>query len=131
MNPKLEHNRFVVNDLNSSIEFYKKLGFQPKWTGTQPTGENWVHIHLGDFYLSLSQRTVKKNLKPKLEQYEKLYGFLHMGWVIHDLKVYKRILQTNNIPFKEIETQEGSHLYFFDPDNNEIELIEYKNQDYV
>lgn len=124
--PKLEHNRFVVNDLDRSIEFYQSLGFKIKWDGYQPSGNRWVHIHLGEFYLSISQRSHKERIREVPDDYKEMYGYQHMGWVVDNIKGFRKKLDTLRIIYNKVETEVGFHSYFFDPDNNEIELIEYK-----
>lgn len=115
-----------MNDLQLSIKFYRLFGFEISWEGNQPTGESWVHIRKGDFYLSLSQRRTPSNKRKATQEYGEMYGFQHMGWVVDCIDFYRSTLEKNNILKTDIETNEGYHTYFYDPDNNEIELIEYK-----
>lgn len=125
--PRLEHNRFVATDLEECIAFYQSVfGFEISWEGTQPTGERWVHLKLGDMYLSISQceSQIPKRVIPK--DSKQMHGYQHMGWVVEDLDEYRNALAEHNVKFAEVQTEVASHIYFFDTENNEIELVRYK-----
>ena len=125
--PKLEHNRFVVSNLEDCVSFYQNLfGFEISWEGKQPTGERWVHLKKGEMYLSISQAVLPKNKRIIPEDYSIMNGYQHMGWVVQDIEDYKNVLMENEINYKEVKTEVGNHIYFFDPANNEIELTQYK-----
>ena len=128
MKPYLEHNRITVYNLEECIIFYKDLfGFEVRWEGFVPSGEKWVHLGTDSCYLSLSQAVLNTSKRVHPSSYDEFQGYTHMGWVVSNLESYSKKL--SDLGVKDLvhkETDEGNHIYFFDPHGNEVELIEYK-----
>lgn len=120
----LEHVNMSVADLERSIEFYRgALGFEPRWRGTNSSGEPAAHVGNAVNYIALFQ--VGGGERAGEPDYDRA-GLNHFGWVVEDLAAAKRRLAELGVtPHFEQDYEPGRRLYFFDPDGIEVELVEY------
>ena len=125
---RLEHTNLTVSDLERSIAFYHDaLGFDVRWRGQAVGTTRMVPAaHVGpagdEFYCALFESE-----KPGRAPYDYATpGFNHFGIVVDDLAaVTTRVEAAGAKVHMSFEYDPGRHVYFFDPDGTEIELIEY------
>ncbi|QFU77075.1 VOC family protein [Halioglobus maricola] len=120
---RIEHANITVTNVNASVAFYQKLfGAHIRWQGTTSAGNRAAHVGVEDTYLSLFEADSEGRAPAG---YEKV-GFNHLGFEVDSLDHFRTLLGDLGVEPTEVEEYEpGSRLYFFDPDGNEIELIEY------
>lgn len=118
---RFEHVNLSCRDIYATQKFYQTLF--PDWF-VRAEGTGWMHLGNEQFYLSLF---VEPSHTPRIHHPYDSIGINHIGFVIHDGKAMQKILDKNNIAYEvnddAPETQ--FRVYLNDPDDNEIELIEY------
>ncbi len=125
---KLAHIALKVSDLERSIAFYSKLGFELK-----------EKIELEKFSSTIAFLKAKEggaelelvyNWKEKAEPGSQ-QGFLHLGIEVEDLEQFIKELEEKGIAVscQPFETPDGTKICFIsDPDGYEIELIQPKEK---
>lgn len=122
---RIEHIHFVVSDLKASIIFYQAAF--PQWKvlrkGTTlrggKTGE-WVHFGNEFHYIAFT----------KYHSLTDIFlgtGFAHVGFEVEDIdSVSKRLIAAGAEVASSGDPQRyRKNIYFFDPDGNEIEFVQY------
>lgn len=130
MNLKLEHANLTVTDIDDMVRFLRTAF--PNFRVRHDEGEGtdrWVHVGTDDYYIALNQAGESEQERRVL--YSKTPGFNHLAWQIDDADgLRKRLLEAG---FKD-STLPNSHpfrkrVYFFDPDGNEWEFVEYLSEE--
>jgi catechol 2,3-dioxygenase-like lactoylglutathione lyase family enzyme len=122
---RFEHINMACKDMEATARFYQILF--PDWRvraeGTY-NGDRWMHLGNHQFYLAL-------NNAPTLERVHPLYeaiGVNHVGFVIEDGEKMQALLGANGIEYYTLDSPETKYrIYVFDPDGNEVELVEYQS----
>jgi catechol 2,3-dioxygenase-like lactoylglutathione lyase family enzyme len=121
---RFEHVNLSCRDIHATQKFYQALF--PDWF-VRAEGAGWIHFGNEQFYLSLF---AEPSHTPRTHHAYDSIGINHIGFVIQDGKAMQEILNKNNIAYEvnddAPETQ--FRVYLNDPDDNEIELIEYTNE---
>lgn len=119
---RFEHVNLSCRDVSKTRRFYQTLF--PDWF-VRAEGDGWIHLGNESFYLSLFEEP-SHTLRTH-SPYDSV-GINHIGFVIQDGEVMRAILDASQIEYElhsdAPETQ--FRVYIFDPDGNEIELIEYQ-----
>jgi lactoylglutathione lyase/glyoxylase I family protein len=137
MNPKIIHAAYRVKDLNRSMEFYKKLGFNYAYDIKRDDGSVWLAYLANDAHQFIE-------LFPGREGPDKATNetFFHVCYLVEGIQELGRRLQDegitlyqgpaylNNIapvPFIGDQLAKCNSRAFFliDPDGNDIEIMEY------
>ncbi len=123
----IEHANFTVTDLDRSIAFYTDLfGWRVRWRGTTNAGTPAAHVGDDRSYFALFQASLDGH---RSSEYERP-GFNHLGVVVENLdEMAERLRKLGVTPGEEHDYEPGRRRYFFDPDGNEIELVEYEPAD--
>lgn len=120
----LEHVNLTVADVERATAFYESLlGMHVRWEGKLENGRRAVHVGDERCYLALFE--AQRPGRPSLD-YD-VPGINHYGFVVDDLEAARdrlRRLGVNDIMWVD-HYEPGRRLYFFDPDGNEVELVEY------
>jgi len=121
----LEHVNLTVSDVERSTAFYKQiLGYQVRWRGEFGSGAAGVHIGDDRHYLALMEAEVPGRVEQRMD----IVGLNHFGFVVDDIEsVKRRLIEMGVEPHGEQTYDPGKHLYFFDPDGIEVELVEYES----
>ncbi len=122
---RFEHVNLSVSDIERSITFYcDLLGLQVRWKGQTNNGAPAAHIGDELFYIALFQAD-RPGSGPR--DYSTV-GMNHFGFVVDSLDEMKsRLTKAGITPHAEQEYDPGRRLYFFDPDDIEVELVEYES----
>ncbi|MCA9299632.1 MAG: VOC family protein [Phycisphaerales bacterium] len=119
----LEHVNLTVTDLDRAIRLYSDLlGLRVRWRGVG--GDGTPAAHLGDdrSYLAFFEAKAPG-------RFEKDYGVAglnHFAFVVEDLDASCALLRSMGLePTDVIDYDPGRRVYFRDPDNIEVELVEY------
>ncbi len=119
----LEHVNLTVSNLERSLAFYQQIfGYQVRWQGNFGSGAKGAHLGDDRQYISL----MEADSPGRAEQRMDIVGINHIGFVVDDIESVKaRVIEMGVEPHSEQTYDPGKHLYFFDPDGIEIELVEY------
>jgi len=119
----LEHINLTVSDLDRSIAFYTDLlDLQTRWKG--PIDGERLGAHIGDdrSYLAMFEGSTDG---PVDHDYSRP-GINHFGFIVDDLDDARRRLDRLGATVHlEADYEPGRRIYCFDPDGNEVELVEY------
>ena len=126
----LEHANITVNNLESSITFFKTAfpDFETRGGG-ETNGRNWIHLGNDITYIALNE-SVEQKLNVK--DYSKP-GINHLGFVVEDVEIIAdRLLKAgfNRDYPKQVENFRIRE-YFADADGNEYEFVQYLSDDII
>ncbi|GAA6617331.1 VOC family protein [Scytonema sp. NUACC26] len=120
---RFEHINISCKDINATQKFYQSLF--PDWYVRAEgvfNGRYWRHLGNNQFYIALNDEANQERVHVP---YEKI-GINHVGFVIRDGEVMKKLLDEEGIEYYTMTAPETKHrIYVNDPDGNEIELVEY------
>ncbi len=121
---RFEHVNLSCRNIRTTQQFYQTLF--PDWF-IRAEGAGWMHFGNEQFYLSLfaePSHTIRTH-----QPYDSI-GINHIGFVIQDGKAMQKILDSNGIEYEvnDDAPETKFRVYLNDPDDNEIELIEYTSE---
>ena len=131
MTCRLEHANISVRDIEGLIRFLKTAfpEFQVRGEGIC-NGVRWVHVGTNDNYIALNQA------KADSERHRKPYsgdepGVNHLAYEVDDAELLRARLKAAG--YRE-STPPNVHphrrrVYFYDPDGNDWEFVQYFSQD--
>ena len=122
----LEHVNLTVTDLDASVAFYCRLfDFRVRWEGKAIGSEGLVRAsHVGDDRVYLALFEAEQPGAAPLDY--GCAGVNHFGFVVEDLDATRRrIAEMGLSPHHDLAYDPGEHVYVFDPDGIEIELVRY------
>mmetsp|Transcript_8719 Transcript_8719/g.14813 ORF Transcript_8719/g.14813 Transcript_8719/m.14813 type:complete len:205 (+) Transcript_8719:98-712(+) len=117
-----------VSDVQKSVYFYVNiLGFQPIPRPEFDVEGEWLWGHGLNFHIvKTSNPEARQILRTRRIKYfhDNLPSVDHIAFIAKDISVVKRLLQEENVYFREFNYEKtGIHqLFFFDPDGNAIEV---------
>jgi catechol 2,3-dioxygenase-like lactoylglutathione lyase family enzyme len=120
----LEHVNLTVADAERSAAFYRDLlGFTLRWKGELPDGRALRHVGDDRHYLALFEAD---RAGPVDHDYDRV-GVNHFGFVVDNLDAARdRLIELGVTQVTDtIDYAPGRRLYFHDPDDYEVELVEY------
>jgi catechol 2,3-dioxygenase-like lactoylglutathione lyase family enzyme len=128
---RLEHANLCVRDLAGMIRFLQTAfpEFRIRGEGSTAEGARWMHVGTDETYIALSQARVK----PAAEwvPYRGVPGINHLAYEVDDVDAmrtrmtaagYKDSTPPNKHPHRK-------RLYFFDPEGNDWEFVQYLSKD--
>lgn len=131
MGTRLEHANLHVRDLDAMLRFVQTAfpDFRIRGQGTSWTGARWVHVGSDDTYLALSQAS-QQPAEPWVP-YAGKPGLNHLGYEVDDAAALRARLAAAG--YRE-STVPNAHpgrrrVYFYDPEGNDWEFIEYLSSD--
>lgn len=119
----LEHVNLTVRDVDRATAFYRDLfGFHVRWKGETMNGLAAAHVGDDRQYLAIFEAGTDRDIDHDYTR----PGVNHLGFVVDDLDAARARLAELGIPVKfEADYEPGRRLYFHDPDDYEVELVEY------
>jgi catechol 2,3-dioxygenase-like lactoylglutathione lyase family enzyme len=128
---RLEHANLLVRALDATVRFVQSAfpEFVVRAEGLSPAGRRWLHLGTDTTYLALSEASVEPPIP--WVPYSGVPGMNHLGYEVGDVAAVRgRLLAAG---FRE-STVPNAHphrtrTYFYDPDGNDWEFIEYHSDD--
>ena len=107
MQIRLEHANLCVRDIEVMIRFFKTAfpEFRARGEGKSRDGTRWVHVGTNDTYIALGQ--AKADSERHWMPYSGEPGVNHLAYEVDDRK----------------------RVYFYDPEGNDWEFVQYFSQD--
>ena len=131
MTVRLEHANLIVRDIDATIRFLRTAfpEFRIRFDGLDPRGFRWVHIGTDDTYIALTQSIVEP--KECWRPYAGIPGVTHLAYEVDDVASLRERLrsagyQDSTVPNKHPYRK---RIYFYDPDGNDWEFIQYLSND--
>jgi catechol 2,3-dioxygenase-like lactoylglutathione lyase family enzyme len=128
---RLEHANICVRDIEPMMHFLKTAfpEFLMRGEGKSRDGTRWVHIGTNDTYIALGQ--AKADSKRHWMPYSGEPGVNHLAYEVDDVESLRARL--NAAGYRE-STVPNAHphrkrVYFYDPDGNDWEFVQYFSQD--
>jgi len=114
----LEHMLLFSDQPRRLQRFYEDLfGHRVTWASEAGDDPTWIHLTGGRSYLSIFRRRTDP---------PQAAGFQHMGWVVDDLPAFREHLAARGVTIhRDLVTREADHVYLYDPDRHEVELVHY------
>ena len=98
------------------------IGFKVRWKGNLEDGRPVAHIGDDRQYIALFQAASPGHAEIDMTT----VGLNHFGFVVESLDEMKsRLVELGVSPSEEQDYKPGRHVYFFDADGIEIELVQY------
>ena len=128
---RLEHANLTVRDMEGMIRFLQMAfpEFQVRGEGTSNDGSRWVHVGTPETYIALNPAGTKS--EKRWTPYQGLPGVNHLAYEVDDAEALRQRLQTAG--YRE-STPPNAHphrkrVYFYDPEGNDWEFVQYFSQD--
>ena len=126
-----EHANVTVRDVEGAIRFLQTAfpEFRLRGEGKSQDGSRWVHVGTDETYIALSQSTVEP--QKRWQPYAGVPGVNHLAYEVGDVEAVRQRLKSagyqestpvNNHPYRK-------RIYFFDPDGNDWEFVQYLTDD--
>ncbi|HEY4362886.1 MAG TPA: VOC family protein [Bryobacteraceae bacterium] len=131
MTVRLEHANLNVRDIEATIRFLKTAfpEFRIRFEGRDLNGRRWVHFGIDETYLALTEATTEP--AQHWTPYEGIPGVNHLAYEVDDVESLRARLQAagyrdSTVPNKHPYRR---RVYFYDPDENDWEFIQYLSAD--
>jgi catechol 2,3-dioxygenase-like lactoylglutathione lyase family enzyme len=131
MEARLEHANLSVRDVEAMIRFLMTAfpEFRIRGEGTNRNGIRWVHIGTNDTYIVLNQ--AKTESTRHWIPYSGEPGVNHLAYEVDDVESLR--VRLNAAGYRD-STVPNVHpyrkrVYFYDPDGNDWEFVQYFSQD--
>jgi catechol 2,3-dioxygenase-like lactoylglutathione lyase family enzyme len=118
---RFEHINVSTRNIKAMQEFYQILF--PNWY-IRAEGEGWMHLGNSQFYISMFE---EPEAPQRSHQPYYSIGFNHIGFVVTNAAAIEETLKGNAIKYEIVydAPETKCRIYVFDPDGNELELVEY------
>ena len=123
--PEYLHTCYRIGDIDRSVAFYEKLGFEE--VARMPIGDEAINVFMG---LTGDDPRLELTYNHEVHQYELGTGYNHIAIAVEDLDGTLEGLATEGIepekpPYRPGGRTEGPRIAFVrDPDGYRVELIE-------
>lgn len=131
MTVRLEHANLSVRDVEGMIRFLQTAfpEFRVRGEGRSNDGSRWAHIGIRETYVALSEA----NRKPEKRwtPYQGLPGVNHLGYEVDDVEALRHRLKAAGYQESTVPNAHPhrKRVYFYDPDGNDWEFVQYFSQD--
>ena len=126
---RLEHANLSVVDVEAVTRFLHAVdpSFVVRGDGTDGQGRPWRHVGNQNFYVALQSVPPSEVRTP----YSNSPGLNHLGWEVGDVGgLEARMRAAGFEPNLADDTHPARRrLYFYDPDGNDWEFVEYLSDD--
>ena len=126
---RLEHANLSVENTDEMERFLLAAfpDFRRRGSGTDGQGRPWRHVGNQDFYVAL--QTVPTN--SRRTPYGNDTGLNHLGWEVDDLATLEARMRAAGFEpnLYADEHPARNRRYFYDPDGNDWEFVEYLVED--
>ena len=101
--------------------------FRIRGEGAGTGGRPWRHVGNDDFYIAITTVANTSGRAP----YSNSTGFNHLGWEVDDVAALEmRMKESGFAPnLKEHHHRARLRTYFYDPDGNDWEFVQYLSDD--
>lgn len=127
--PKLEHANLSVTDVDAMTRFITTAfpDFVIRGEGSDDAGRPWRHVGTNDFYVALQAVPGAPHRVP----YDNQPGMNHLGWEVDDTAALEARLQAAGFKANQYYDNHPARkrVYFFDPDGNDWEFVQYLSDD--
>lgn len=93
----------MVKNMDRTIDFYKNIGLNLK--------QRW-----DNHYAMMQAPELTLGIHPSETEISNLNSFVSFGFMVDDINDAKKVLEANNIVYKENDGKSGHYLHFNDPD---------------
>lgn len=126
---RLEHANLCVRDIEAMIRFLKTAFPEFRVRGEGKSRTRWVHVGTDDTYIALNQ--AKADSERHWTPYSGEPGVNHLAYEVDDVESLRVRLKA--AAYRE-STVPNAHphrkrVYFYDPDGNDWEFVQYFSQD--
>ncbi|HEV3137516.1 MAG TPA: VOC family protein [Pirellulales bacterium] len=128
---RMEHANICARDIEGMIRFLRTAfpDFRMRGEGRSEDGLRWVHVGTDETYIALNDASAEPD-EPWVP-YVGRPGVNHLGFEIDDVASMRDRLKSAG--YRE-STPPNSHpyrkrLYFYDPEGNDWEFVEYLTED--
>ena len=128
MTVRLEHANLSVHDIDAMIRFLRAAfpEFRIRKDATGADGLRWVHLGTDGTYIALNQARVSRGMTPKGAPLN------HLAYEVADVEMLRSRLRAAG--YQENTLVPNAHpyrkrLYFYDPEGNEWEFVQYLSDD--
>ena len=128
MTVRLEHANLAVHDIDAVICFLQTafLEFRIRHDTTEPDGVRWVHVGTDDTYIALNQAKGAPGVA------QRGMPLNHLAFDVTDIEsICARLLHAGyqQNTFTPRTHPHRQRVYFFDPEGNEWEFVQYFSND--
>jgi len=122
--PKFLHTCYRIGDINRSVAFYEKIGFEE--SGRMPIGDEAINVFMN---LPGEDPVLELTYNHGVTDYEHGTGYNHIALMVDDLNATLEALAADGIepekpPYRPGGRTDGHFICFLrDPDGYRIELI--------
>ncbi len=133
MSIRLEHANLMVRDIDGMIRFLQAAfpDFGIRAEGTTPQGTRWLHIGTDQTYLALSE--AREEPSERWVPYGGRPGLNHLGYQVDDVEALRERMLAANYRDSTVpnEHPHRKRVYFYDPEGNDWEFVQYFSDDPV
>jgi catechol 2,3-dioxygenase-like lactoylglutathione lyase family enzyme len=126
---RLEHANLSVTDADALTQFICAAfpQFRVRGEGLDHGGRPWRHVGDDAFYVALQTVPGTEVRTP----YSNTPGMNHLGWEIDDLDALRERMAAAGYTPNLFDDSHAARrrLYFYDPDGNDWEFVEYQTDD--
>ena len=126
---RLEHANLSVRDAEAMTRFLQAVApdFRVRGEGLDAQGRPWRHVGNDDFYIALQTVRSGETRTP----YGNTPGLNHLGWVVDSVdELEARMAAAGHAPNLRVDDHPARRrLYFYDPESNDWEFVEYRTDD--
>lgn len=130
MTIRLEHANLIVRDVDATTRFLQTAfpEFRVRREGLS-NGRRWRHVGTDETYIALNEATTEP--AETWQPYAGVPGVNHLGYEVADVAALRARLRAggyrdstlpNDHPYRQ-------RVYFYDPDGNDWEFIQYLSDD--
>ena len=120
---KLNHTRMRVDDLERTVDFYKKiLGLEEVRRHTSPRGSQLAFLKAPD-----SEELIEFTYFPDSGPVEVQEDLVHLAFEVNSMEEFQKHIEAHGVEFSDGPTKSGSGTIFAfidAPEGYEIELLE-------
>jgi catechol 2,3-dioxygenase-like lactoylglutathione lyase family enzyme len=131
MKIRIEHANLAVRDVDTMIRFLQTAfpDFRVRREGKTWQGARWVHIGTEDTYIALNE--ARKEPAEAWVPYGGRPGLNHLGYEVDDVdalrvRMAKAHYRDSTVPN---EHPHRKRVYFYDPEGNDWEFVQYLSED--
>jgi catechol 2,3-dioxygenase-like lactoylglutathione lyase family enzyme len=131
MEARLEHANLSVRDVEAIIHFLMTAfpSFRIRGEGINRNGIRWVHVGTDDAYIVLNQANIEsaRHWIP----YSGEPGLNHLAYEVDDVESLRARLSAAGYRDSTVPNAHPyrKRVYFYDPDGNDWEFVQYFSQD--
>jgi lactoylglutathione lyase len=123
--PSYLHTCYRIGDIDRSVAFYEKLGFEETWR--MPIGDEAINVFMS---LPGESPVLELTYNHGVDSYELGTGYNHIALAVEDLDgtlagLTEQGIEPEKPPYRPGGRTEGSRICFVrDPDGYRVELVE-------